>query len=93
MVPGKVSGYKPRAIAGEHRLFLLGRKQAGDFTLRGFVAGLAERGLKVDYRTLWNFVHKEKLSFKKNRTHQRTGSSRRRAKKGSTDKVLLQDRA
>ncbi len=24
---------------------------------------LAERGLKVDYRTVWSFVHDEKLSF------------------------------
>jgi len=33
--------------------------------LRGLVAELAERGLKVDYRTVWSFVHAEKLSFKK----------------------------
>ena len=26
---------------------------------------LAERGLNVDYRSVWNFVHAEKLSFKK----------------------------
>jgi len=26
---------------------------------------LAERGLKVNYRTVWSFVHAEKLSFKK----------------------------
>ncbi len=31
----------------------------------GLVAELAERGLKVDYRTVWSFVHDEKLSFKK----------------------------
>ncbi len=29
------------------------------------MAELAERGLKVDYRTVWTFVHDEKLSFKK----------------------------
>jgi len=29
------------------------------------VAALAERGLKVDYRSVWTFVHEEKLSFKK----------------------------
>jgi len=40
---------------------------------------LAERGLKVDYRSVWNFVHAEKLSFKKNRARQRTGASRRGA--------------
>jgi hypothetical protein len=33
--------------------------------LRGLVTELAERGLKVDYRTVWNFLHSEKLSFKK----------------------------
>ena len=38
-----------------------------DFTLRGLVAELAERGLKVDYRSVWEFVHAEKLSFKKKR--------------------------
>ena len=45
--------------------------------MRGLVAELAERGLKVDYRAVWNFVHAEKLSFKKNRGGQRTRSSRR----------------
>jgi transposase len=30
-------------------------------------AELAERGLKVDYRTMWEFVHAEKLSYKKRR--------------------------
>jgi hypothetical protein len=29
------------------------------------VAELAERGLTVDYRSVWEFVHAEKLSFKK----------------------------
>ncbi len=91
--PRKMGGYKPRAIAGEHRIFLLERTQAGDFTLRGLVAELAERGLKVDYRSVWNFVHEEKLSFKKNRARQRAGSSRRRAKTGSMDKVSRQDQA
>jgi len=33
--------------------------------LRGLVAELAERGLKVDYRSVWAFVHEEKLSYKK----------------------------
>jgi DDE superfamily endonuclease len=33
--------------------------------LRGLVAELAERGLKVDYRAVWNFVHAGKLSLNK----------------------------
>jgi hypothetical protein len=32
---------------------------------RGLVAEFAARGLKVDYRSVWNFVHAEALSFKK----------------------------
>ena len=39
------------------------------------LAELAERGTKVDYRTIWNFVHGEGLSFKKNRSAKRAGSS------------------
>ena len=41
------------------------RIAAAPFTLRGLVAELAERGLRVDYHTMWNFVHAEGLSFKK----------------------------
>ena len=38
-----------------------------DFTVLGLVVELAERGLKVDYRTMWDFLHAEKLSYKKRR--------------------------
>jgi putative transposase len=65
VAPGKIGGHKPKAISGEHRAWLLQRIKEGDFTLRGLVAELAERGLKVDYRSVWEFVHAEKLSFKK----------------------------
>ena len=50
MAPSKIGGYKPRAIAGEHRTWLLARIKEKDFTLLGLVGELAERGLKVDYR-------------------------------------------
>lgn len=93
VAPGKMGGYKPKAIVGEHRAFLLERTRKKDFTLRGLVAELAGRGLKVDYRSVWNFVHAEKLSFKKNRGRQRTRSSRRRAKAGAVDNVSGPDRA
>lgn len=77
---GKMGGHRPRVLVGAHRAWLLARMAAQDFTLRGLVDELAARGLKVDYRTVWNFVHAEKLSFKKNTGRQRTGPSRRRAK-------------
>jgi hypothetical protein len=43
----------------------LRRIKDSDFALRRLVAELAERGLKVDYPSVWEFVHAEKLSFKK----------------------------
>ena len=75
VAPSQMGGYKPKAIRGEHEAWLRERLCQGDFTLRGLVAELAGRGLKVDYHSVWNFVHAEKLSFKKNRARQRTGSS------------------
>src|SRR3981189_1010917 len=91
--PGKMGGNKPKAISGEHRLWLEHRIRDGDFTLRGLVAELAERGLKADYRSVWEFVHAAKLSFKKKRGGWRTRSSRRGAAAGAMDKVSRSPRA
>jgi transposase len=77
LAPGQMGGHKPKAIRGEHHDWLVQRCKGKAFTLRGLVVELGERGLKVDYRSVWNFVHAENLSFKKNGTRQRTGSSRR----------------
>jgi putative transposase len=67
LTPGKMGGHRPKKIAGEHREWLLVRCRAAEFTLRGLVAELGDRGLKVDYRSVWEFVHAEKLSHKKRR--------------------------
>ncbi len=85
--PGRMGGHRPKAIAGEHRTWLLERIKAKDFTLRGLVCELAERRLRVDYRSVWEFVHAEKLSFKKNRSGWRAGPTRRRTATGAVDKV------
>lgn len=67
VAPGQIGGHRPKKIVGAHRDWLIARCSAGDFTLRGLQGELAERGLEVDYRTVWSFVRGEKLSFKKNR--------------------------
>lgn len=65
--PGQVGGHRPRKIVGEHRDWVLAQVAGGaDVTLQGLADGLAERGLKVDYRTMWNFMQREGKSFKKN---------------------------
>lgn len=62
--PAGTGGHPPRKIVGEHESWVLARIKA-PFTLRGLVAELAERGLEVDYRTVWSFVHRAGYSFKK----------------------------
>ena len=68
---------RPRpTLLGPHRAWLLERLGSGEYiTLRGLQAELAGRGTKVDYRTVWNFVHAEGLSFKKNRSAKRATPS------------------
>ena len=68
--PGKIGGHVPRKIRDAQADWLRVRMADAPFTLRGLVAELAERGLRVDYRTMWAFAHAEGLSFKKNRARQ-----------------------
>ena len=66
----KVGGHKVGILSGGHRDWLMDRTKT-DFTLRGLVAELAMRGVKVDYVQVWRFVHAEGLSFKKKRAARR----------------------
>ena len=67
LTPGRMGGHKPKKISGEHRDWLMQRCRDKAFTLRGLVSELDGQGLKVDYRSVWEFVHAEKLSYKKRR--------------------------
>jgi putative transposase len=93
LAPGKMGGHRPKAISGEHRIWVLERIKVGDFTLRGLVAEFADRGLKVDYRSVWEFVHAEKLSFKKKRGGWRARSPRRGKAANSVDQISRSRRA
>lgn len=67
VAPARIGGYAPKKIRGDHADWLRTRIRSGaDFTLRDLVAELEERGLKVDYRTMWRFVRGMDLSWKKN---------------------------
>jgi putative transposase len=77
VAPGKVGGHKLGILSGAHRNWLLDRAKT-DFTLRGLVAELAMRGVKVDYVQVWRFVHGEGLSFKKKRSSRRTAPAQDR---------------
>ena len=62
-----MGGHRPKKLIGPWREWLLERCRTADFTLRGLVVELAERGMQVDYRTVWAFVHAEGLTHKKRR--------------------------
>ncbi len=79
VAPSRMGGDRRPKIHGDHRAWLIARLSQAPFTLRGLVAEVAGRGVRVDYRTLWSFVHGQGLSFKKNRAAQRTGAPCRRA--------------
>jgi putative transposase len=77
LAPGQIGGHKPAVLSGAHRDWLLARCKGGDFTLRGLVAELAaERGLKVDYVSVWRFVHAEGLTHKKRPPRPVSGTAR-----------------
>jgi putative transposase len=84
---GKMGGHRPRVLIGEHAAFLRERIAQRDFTLRGLVAELAERGLEVDYRTIWTFVHGEGLSFKKKHHAKRARPPRHRPQAGALAQI------
>src|SRR5271167_1325785 len=58
VAPAKMGGYKPKTLRGEHADWLITRCQERDFTLSQLVEELQTiRGLKVDRRSVWEFVH------------------------------------
>ena len=85
--PAKIGGYKPVLLAA-HRDYVHARfAEQPELTLRGLQQDLAARGIKVSYGAVWAFVHAEGLSFKKNRTGQRAGASRRRSATPAMEEV------
>lgn len=75
LAPGQMGGHRPYLIADENAEWLRKRLGEGDFTLKTLVSELAERGLDVDARTVWAFVHREGYSFKKKRARKRAEAS------------------
>lgn len=70
-----MGGKRPYLLEGE-RDWLLARLAAKpDLTLHALLAELSERGVVVSCDTLWRFLKRQGISFKKNRVRDRAGSS------------------
>jgi len=82
---------RPLRLAGE-RAWLLERIAAQpDLTLRAVQGELADRGIQVSLKAIWNFFRAERLTFKKKPARRRTGSSRRCAPAGAVEEVSRPD--
>lgn len=66
VAPSRMGGYRPRALVA-HRAFIAERiAQTPHLTLHGLKSELAARGVAVSHSTVWRFLRREGLSFKKN---------------------------
>ncbi len=64
----------------DHRDFLLALVKAEpDLTITEIRGRLAKRGIVVGHATVWRFLDRENLSFKKNAARRRAGPAGRRA--------------
>lgn len=73
VAPDKMGGNRRPKIVGDHAIWLRKRIRSDDFTLRGLVVELRERGLDVGVWAVWSFVRTEGLSHKKNCGRRRAG--------------------
>lgn len=73
-VSPKPMGVSHGSALDPHRDWLLARiAEHPSITLEGLRRELAAQGVKVGYGTVWRFVEREKLSFKKKRAGRRAG--------------------
>ena len=62
-----MGGRRPYLLAGERAWLLERLAEKPDLTLHALLAELGERGIVVSCDTLWRFLRRQGISFKKNR--------------------------
>lgn len=71
----QMGGRRPYLLEAERDWLLKRLSEKPDLTLHALLAELAERGIHVSCDTLWRFLKREGISFKKNRLRQRAEPS------------------
>jgi transposase len=77
VAPNPVRGHRRPLLAGYADWLLELIETKPDLTLEEIRARLRKRGTVVSLWTVWSFYDRNRMSFKKNRVCQRTGSRRR----------------
>lgn len=70
-----MGGKRPYVLAGQRDFLMARLAEKPDLTLHALLFELRGRGVVVSCDTLWRFLRKEKISFKKNAVRRRTGSA------------------
>ncbi len=71
----KMGGSRPYILESERDWLLSRIREKPDLTLHALLLELEDRGVKVCCDTLWRFLKREGISFKKNAVRDRTGST------------------
>ena len=83
--PRRMGGYRRSVLAGERDWLLARLEEKPDLTIRALVIELADRGVKAGDWSVWAFLKREGLSFKKNAARRRTGSAGRGEETGAVE--------
>ncbi len=82
-----MGGKRPFLLETERDWLLARLDEKPDLTLHALRDELRDRGTVVSCDTLWRFLKRQEISFKKNFVRRRTGSSRRRAAPPPLEKI------
>lgn len=66
----KMGGHRPYLLEGQRDWLLSRVREKPDLTLQALLSELADRGIVVSCDTLWRFLVRAGISFKKNRLRQ-----------------------
>ena len=84
----KAMGGKRPFLLEQSRVWLLARlAEKPDLTLHALLDELRERGTVVSCDTLWRFLKREEITFKKNLVRRRAGPARRRSTTRPIEKI------
>ena len=82
-----MGGKRPFLLEAERDWLLARLDEKPDLTLHALRDELRERGTVVSCDTLWRFLKRQEISFKKNLVCRRTGSPRRRPAPPPLEKI------
>jgi transposase len=75
LAPQKFGGPRPSLLAGATAAIATRLATKSDWTVRALAADLRAAGIAVSHDTVWRFLRRQGLSFKKNAAGQRDGAA------------------